>query len=201
MSRILKVACLKMALSVCDYSQATRSNSIPVSVIACILDFNNGVEYYQTVNTLITSLVLWLFDNSIFHCRLLCLMPLRTREQEEEWWLHLEKKSLFDCILHPLFLISFIFQQSFSFHSTCNVGDRMAVALEQSLFYKELPVPVVKQETFWLIFSICLAGFELKLDGHLDRTALTLVSPPGQSDTHTLHFQGGGEAREGWLPE
>lgn len=47
-----------MASSVCDYSQATGSNSIPVSVIACILDFNNGVEYYQTVNTLITSLVL-----------------------------------------------------------------------------------------------------------------------------------------------
>lgn len=54
----LKVACLKMAFSVCDYSQTTRFNSIPVSVIACILDFNNAVEYYQTVNTLITSLVL-----------------------------------------------------------------------------------------------------------------------------------------------
>lgn len=39
--------------------------------------------------------------------------------------------------------------------------------MEQSLFYKESPVPVVKQETFWLIFSICLVSFELKLDGHL----------------------------------
>ena len=54
----LKVACLKMALSVCDYSQTSHFNSIPVSLITCILDFNNGVEYYQTVNTLITSLML-----------------------------------------------------------------------------------------------------------------------------------------------
>lgn len=47
-----------MAFSVCDYSQMSLFNSTPVSVIVCILDFNNGVEYYQTVNTLITSLVL-----------------------------------------------------------------------------------------------------------------------------------------------
>lgn len=59
-------------------------------------------------------------------------------------------------------------------------------------YYKELLVP------FWLIFSICLASFELKLDGHLDRTAVTLVSPPGQSNTHTHQFQGGEEGREGW---
>lgn len=55
--RFVKVACLKMAFSVRDYSQMSPSNSTPVSVIVCILDFNNGVEYYQTVNTLITSLV------------------------------------------------------------------------------------------------------------------------------------------------
>lgn len=47
-----------MAFSVCDYSQTPRFNGTPVSVIAWILDFNNGVEYYQTVNTLITSRVL-----------------------------------------------------------------------------------------------------------------------------------------------
>lgn len=68
-----------MVFSVCDYSHTSCFNSIPVSVIARILDFNNSVEYYQTENTLITSLALWLFDNSIFHCRLLCLMPSQQR--------------------------------------------------------------------------------------------------------------------------
>lgn len=45
--------------------------------------FNNGAEYYQAVNTLITSLVLSLFDNSIFLGHLLCLMPLKTQKAEE----------------------------------------------------------------------------------------------------------------------
>lgn len=62
---------------------------------------------------------------------------------------------------------------------------------------KDCPVQWLKK-TFWLIFSICLASFELKLDGHLDRTAVTLVSPPGQSDTHTHRLRGGRERREGW---
>jgi len=51
-----KVAVPKMVVSVCNYSKTSQFNGIPVSVIARILDFNNGVECYQTVNTLITVL-------------------------------------------------------------------------------------------------------------------------------------------------
>lgn len=47
-----------MAFFVFDYRQTLLFNSITVCVIACILDFNNGLEYYQAANTLITSLVL-----------------------------------------------------------------------------------------------------------------------------------------------
>lgn len=52
-------------------------------VFVRLLDFNNGVEYYQAANTLITSLALSLFDNSIFLGHLLCLMPLNPPKAEE----------------------------------------------------------------------------------------------------------------------
>lgn len=72
---------LKITFFLFDYRQMLLFNTITPCVIACILDFNNSLAYYQAANTLITSLVLWLFDNSIFHCHLLCLMPLYTRRR------------------------------------------------------------------------------------------------------------------------
>lgn len=177
-----------MAFFVFDYRQTLLFNNITMWVIACILDFNNGLEYYQAANTLITSLVLWVFDNSIFHCHLLCLMPLNTQKRRRRsngniWreaivWLHVTYSI-------PYFPTFYRFYSSF--HSTC-AASRV----------KDCPCQWLKK-TFWLIFfSICLASFELKLDGHLDRTAVTLVSPPGQSDTHTHRLRGGEEKREGW---
>lgn len=81
-NRFVKVACVKLVLF-CLWLPSVDI-SITVSIIACILDFNNGVEYYQTVNTLITRLVLWLFDNSIFHSRSLCLTPSYTQMEEQQ---------------------------------------------------------------------------------------------------------------------
>lgn len=59
---------------------------------------------------------------------------------------------------------------------------------------------MVKPKTFWFIFSICLASFELKLNGHLfprqDRSDFGF--PVGLA-LHTHRFlQAGEEGREGW---
>lgn len=77
------------------------------------------------------------------------------------------------CTLY-FFFPSFL-NRLFHFIQPAAPCDQMTV--QQSSLDKELLLPLVKQETFWLIFSICLAGFELKLDVHQDRTAVTLVSP------------------------
>lgn len=92
-------------------------------------------------------------------------------------------------MLYPLFLISLNFHGLFFI--SFNLQHRVTASIKNCLCQW-------LNKTFWLIFSICLASFELKLDGHLDRTAVTLVSPPGQSNTHTHQFQGGEEGREGW---
>ena len=55
-------------------------SSVSVSVIACVLDFNNGVEYYQTVNSLIKRTELGLFDISVFQKLLVSSMPLHVEE-------------------------------------------------------------------------------------------------------------------------
>lgn len=118
-NRFLVLARAKTAFFLCDYRQTLLFNSIPVPVIACILDFNNGLEYYQTANTLITSLVLWLFDNSIFHCHLLCLMALYTQRRRRRnsnisrgaiVWLRVTYSI-------PYFPKFYLFYSSF--HSTC----------------------------------------------------------------------------------
>lgn len=105
-------------------------------------------------------------------------------------------------MLHPLFYTCFLEY----FYWTCNF--RWPNQWSNHSPIKEQQVPVVKKETFWLIFSICLAGFELKLDSHLDRTAVTLVSPPGQptrtqtrtdSQPHMRNREEGGTWGEGGL--
>lgn len=142
-------------------------------VFVRLLDFNNGAEYYQAANTLITSLVLSLFDNSIFLGHLLCLMPLNPPKAEE--WLLTRREIVVRLECNSL-----------------NFPPNLSVVI----YFIQHPVTVSVEDcwchwlnqTVWLIFSICLASFELKLDGNLNRTAVTLVSPPGQSDTqaHTL---------------
>lgn len=97
------------------------------------------------------------------------------------------------------FLFPSFFKGLFHFILPAAPCDR-AVPL-QSFSCKELLVPLVKQETFWLIFSICLASFELKLDGHLfprqDSSDFGFPARPVQRAHHTHQFQGGGEGREG----
>lgn len=137
-------------------------------VFVRLLDFNNGVEYYQAANTLITSLALSLFDNSIFLGHLLCLMPLNPPKAEE--WLLTQREIVVRLECNSL-----------------NFPPNLSVVI----YFIQHPVTASVEDcwchwlnqTVWLIFSICLASFELKLDGNLNRTAVTLVSPPGQSDT------------------
>lgn len=136
-----------MAFFVFDYRQTLLFNSITVCVIACILDFNNGLEYYQAANTLITSLVLWLFDNSIFHCHLLCLMPLYTHGRDGGGVTAISgEKPLFDCVLHILFLISL--------HFIVSILHFIQPAPPRECPCEGLPVPVVEEDILINIFHL-----------------------------------------------
>lgn len=183
--------CWKWPFSSSITGRLLLPNNITARVIACILDFNNGLEYYQAANTLITSLVLWLRDNSIFQCHLLCLMQLYTRRRrrrsnddicrEAIVWLRVTYSI-------PYFLT---FYRSYSsFHST-GAASRVP-AMEDC---------VVRwwKKTFWLIFSICLASFELKLDGHLPRQDSGDFGFPARPVRHAHTLASRGEREEGGL--
>lgn len=139
---------------------------------------------------LITSLVLWLFDNSIFHCHLLCLMPLYTREWDGGGATAISgEKPLFDCVFHILFLISL--------HFIVSILHFIRPAPPCECPSEGLPVPVVEEDILINIFHL-FSKLWAKIRRPPQQDNVTLVSPPGQSDTHTHRLRGGEEKREGW---